>query len=63
MAGVLKKLPYEMKLFSYILHTDHYPVYEDSTLRFVVPQEAVIPQGKLLEKQSFFLPRPTPLIK
>ena len=56
----LRELPYEMKQLSDIVRTNYYPVYKDSTLRFVPLREAVTPQGKLLEKQSFFLPRPTP---
>lgn len=56
----LRELPYEMKQLSDILRTDHYPVYKDSTLQFVPLQEAVTPQGKLCNKQSFFLPKPTP---
>ena len=56
----LRELPYEMKQLSDIARTNYYPVYKDSILRFVPLQEAVTPQGKLLEKQSFFLPRPTP---
>lgn len=56
----LRELPYEMKHLSDILRTDHYPVYKDSILQFVPLQEAVTPQGKLFNKQSFFLPKPTP---
>lgn len=56
----LRELPYEMKQLSDILRTDHYPVYKDSILQFVPLQEAVTPQGKLFNKQSFFLPKPTP---
>lgn len=55
----LRELPYEMKHLSDILRTDHYPVYKDSTLQFVPLQEAVTPQGNLLNKPSFFLPKPT----
>jgi len=60
LSQALRELPYEMKQLSDIVRTDYYPVYKDSILRFVPLQEAVTPQGKLLEKQSFFLPRPTP---
>lgn len=55
----LRELPYEMKHLSDILRTDHYPVYKDSTLQFVPLQETVTPQGNLLNKPSFFLPKPT----
>lgn len=55
----LRELPYEMKHLSDILRTDHYPVYKDGTLQFVPLQEAVTPQGNLLNKPSFFLPKPT----
>ena len=56
----LRELPYEMKQLSDILRTDHYPVYKDSTLQFVPLQEAGTSQDKLFNKQSFFLPKPTP---
>lgn len=55
----LRELPYEMKHLSDILRTDHYPVYKDSTLQFVPLSKVVIPQGNLLKKPSFFLPKPT----
>ena len=55
----LRELPYEMKQLSDILRTDHYPVCKDSILQFVPLQEAVTQQGKLLDKQSFFLPKIT----
>ena len=56
----LRELPYEMKQLSDTVRTNYYPVYKNSTLRSVSLQEAITPQGKLLEKPSCFLPRPTP---
>lgn len=55
----LRELPFEMKQLSDILRTEHYPVYKDSTISFVPLQEAVSPQGKSLDKELLYLPKPT----
>lgn len=54
-----RELPFEMKQLSDILRTDHYPIYKDSTLLLVPLKEAASPYGKSLNKQFFYLPKPT----
>lgn len=54
-----RELPFEMKQLSDILRTDHYPIYKDSTILFVPLKEATSSYGKSLNKQFFYLPKPT----
>lgn len=53
-----RELPFEMKQLSDILRTDHYPVYKNGTILFVPLKEATSLQGKLLNEQFFYLPKP-----